>query len=280
MAIRHMTEREWRGINLQAPCLIPFDLDDVKMLQFVLRRIKQILGAHPTVISTGVGYLIILRLKEFILEQIFDPFAHLQPSNLFLGWSERFLSWGLTDPSHHATFTSCMLKISGTLNSKNNAQVKVIQRWNGEFSSVSPLLEPFLDYLAELESKRVTFSWSGMRDKMRTDWIENLLQTPVKTRRGTACERIFCPYLMNILGWRKEEAFKVVRGWLDKCDTVKRLAPKMRGSWYVNYYLQWAFDHKYHPLKLETLRTDHSYLYNIVVSQEIARKTNSSVSMS
>jgi hypothetical protein len=88
----------WHGMNRQAPCTIYCDLDNVKALDIVLKRFKEMISGVPTVVNSGCGLQIIQPVKAVILEDlnIFDAFVHLQPSNLFLKFAERYLSNGLS----------------------------------------------------------------------------------------------------------------------------------------------------------------------------------------
>jgi hypothetical protein len=119
-----------------------------------LQNIKSALSVEPTVIWSGNGYHIYLAMdsEDIILESVED-FLKLKVdkhtiSVKFLRFAEWFLSNGKSDKAHNTTvsFNNCMLRIPGSINSKNNAQVTIIQEWNGQRSSIKPLLEDFYVY--------------------------------------------------------------------------------------------------------------------------------------
>lgn len=160
---------EYKGINLQAPNFLFIDLDKSSFktqrahksaLNLTLKNIKEKMdGAHPTVLWSGNGYHIYQSLNaEFPLEQneTFSKFD--QPSIQFLRFVEQYLSKHKSDPSHNPSFKSCMIRIPGSHNSKcilangdydNDAQVKIIQRWNGYRPKINLLLGSFYAYLVD-----------------------------------------------------------------------------------------------------------------------------------
>jgi hypothetical protein len=238
------------GVNLNtAPNVVMIDLDRETFstqrafemaLTKTLRKISKILISEPTVIWSGSGYHIYLVLDAFVLEGE-DAFNNSKfgsnPSQKFLRFAERFLSNGKCDPQHNKTvsFKNCMLRIPGSINSKNGEKVRINQKWNGYRPNIKLLLEDFYIYLssqtlAELE-ERISrkFTNDDFRESSRLvgcnsiRWIERLLQTPLSDYRKLAIWRIFAPYLLNIRGLSPDEAYGIMREWLDKCNQVKRL---------------------------------------------------------
>jgi hypothetical protein len=55
------------------------------------------------------------------------------------------------------------------------------------------------------------------------DWIEKLLDTPLDDFRKYIIKFILVPYLMNILGLSRSEAFDNISTWLNNCDSVCKL---------------------------------------------------------
>jgi hypothetical protein len=194
------------GVNLNtAPSVIMIDLDRETFstqrafemaLSRALTKIRKILISEPTVIWSGSGYHIYLVLDAFVLEGE-DAFNNSKfgsnPSQKFLRFTEWFLSNGKCDPQHNKTvsFRNCMLRIPGSINSKNGQTVRMIQKWNDYRPSIKLLLEDFYIYLssqrlAELEEKiSRKFTNDDFRESSRLDgcnsilWIERLLQTPL-----------------------------------------------------------------------------------------------------
>jgi hypothetical protein len=105
----------------------------------------------------------------------------------------------------------------------------------------------------------------------RNDWIEKLLQTPIYSGRATAIERIFCPYLIRRMS--KEQAYIIIREWLDKClalPNARPMNPSKRWKGYIEYYLDKAITLKddYSYLKLETVKFVHPDLYDSIMRMQ------------
>jgi hypothetical protein len=109
---------------------------------------------QPTVIWSGNGYHIYLPVEGFVLESQ-DVFAEYISSNecsrKFMQFAERFLSDDKADLCHWkgVSFKNCMLRVPGSINSKNNAQVQIIQRWNGIRPAINWLLRDYRRYLIQ-----------------------------------------------------------------------------------------------------------------------------------
>ena len=237
------------GANLDiAPSIIMIDLDRETFntqkafemaLSRTLKKISKMLISEPTVIWSGSGYHIYMILDAFVLEgeDVFNNSKFgTNPSQKFLRFAEWFLSNGKCDPQHNKTvsFKNCMLRIPGSINSKNGEKVRIIQKWNGYRPNIKLLLEDFYVYLssqrlAELEEK---ISWKFTNDDFREStrlgcnsiqWIERLLQTPLSDYRKLAIWRVLAPYLLNIRGLSPVEAHGIMSEWLDKCSQLRRL---------------------------------------------------------
>ena len=166
---------EWKGFNESPPNTIFVDLDLLRFksipaldraLDKTLKNINDKLdNAQPTVLWSGGGYHVIQPTKAFLLEDydVFESFEH--PSRKFLQFAERFLSSKKNDPCHTATisFKNCMLRIPGSYNSKyvefndkgeivnipEEAEVKIIQRWDGKRPAINWMLRDFRRYLIQ-----------------------------------------------------------------------------------------------------------------------------------
>ena len=110
-------------------------------LRKILFKIKRLLDLKPTVIWSGNGYHIYVPINAVVLEDI-KEFAHIeQVSTKFLRFAEWYLSSGLSDSVHNKTVSlnNCMLRIPGSLNSKNDTQVKIVKKWDGNWPTHQPL---------------------------------------------------------------------------------------------------------------------------------------------
>jgi len=167
---------EWKGLNRQPPNLIFIDLDLLRFkskpgldraLHNTLQNIKEKLdNAQPTVLWSGGGYHIIMPTKAFLLED-YGVFADnfKQPSRKFLQFAEQYFTNKKADPCHTLTmsFKNCMLRVPGSYNSKYvqiddkheivnrspEAEVKIIQQWDGKRPAINWLLRDFRRYLIQ-----------------------------------------------------------------------------------------------------------------------------------
>lgn len=94
---------------------------------------------RPTILWTGNGYHIYLPVQlsgfswclgymDILIELCRDP------DKEFLRWVESNLTDGKADPAHSESVSlkNCYLRVPGTINGKNDSQVRIIQRWDGE----------------------------------------------------------------------------------------------------------------------------------------------------
>lgn len=219
----------------QAPEIIFADEDErnfksPRAFQISIRRTIQnfnekLHGAFPTIIHSGRGIHFIQPVDGPILEQ-YDVFAKLceDPSNKFHRFAERFLTNRKSDPAHNPTFLSCMLRVPGSINSQNMAQVRIIQKWDGNRPAINWILRDYRRYLIQekfnevLTSRKLNRSHSNdMHQSSKIGWIESLLQTPM------ADNRKYAPYLINIKTLSFDEAFKILTAWLEKCGKTRPL---------------------------------------------------------
>ena len=161
---------EYKGINRQAPNFIFIDLDKATFntekahnnaLATTLENIKQKLdGSSTTVLWSGNGYHIYQPVDAFVFEQqeVFAKFQHMKPSRKFMQFAESFLSANKADHAHNMTvsFKNCMLRVPGSINSKNGQTVKLLSRWDGYRPKINPLLEDFYIYMSSLRIKELT----------------------------------------------------------------------------------------------------------------------------
>jgi hypothetical protein len=170
---------EYKGINRQVANFIFIDLDrstfktdkaHISALTTTLENIKQKLAGNPrpTVLWSGNGYHIYLPVNAPVLEE-FDIFAKFKsPSRRLMQYAESFLSNNKTDYAHNVTvsFKNCMLRVPGSINSKNGQTVKLLQIWDGHFPKINPLLADFYIYLCGQRIKELTNQ--SRRSKIRS----------------------------------------------------------------------------------------------------------------
>jgi Primase X len=206
-----------------------------------------------------------------------------EPSKEFLQFAEQYLTNYKSDPSHHPSFKSCMLRIPGSHNfklvQKNNddivnesTKVKVIQKWDGVRPKLNPLLYHFNIWLADKKIKQINESSKRSKyhyqhqynttSKKEIKWIEILLQTSIDDYRRNAIRRIIAPYLINTKNLSYEESYNIIKEWLDKCNSMKPL--DSNHSYYITYNLNNATSVRYFPMKFDDLKAENIKLYNIL----------------
>ncbi|PWU81184.1 MAG: hypothetical protein DLM72_08305 [Candidatus Nitrosopolaris wilkensis] len=159
--------REDWSIDLlpQAPDFLFTDLDLCQFssiealnraLNKVLRNIKTVFhddNIQPTVQWSGNGYHIYLPIEALVLEQesVFYDLVGNQAGRKFLQFAEQFLSNKKADSCHTKglSFKNCILRIPGSINSKNGATVRIIQEWNGVRPAINWLLRDYRRYLIQ-----------------------------------------------------------------------------------------------------------------------------------
>ena len=124
-----------------------------------------------TILSTGNGIhyytpmdtqnlsnrLLLLRRRHSINSRRKNELRKLSkdPAKDFLRFTEFFLSNGICDPVHNNTVSpnNCMMRLPGSINSKNLAQVRVLHSWNGSRKVQADLLyDNFIKYLKKQAS--------------------------------------------------------------------------------------------------------------------------------
>jgi hypothetical protein len=172
-----------------------------------------------------------------------------------------------------------MLRIPGSINSKNGEKVRIIQKWNGYRPNIKLLLKDFYIYLSsqrlgELEEKiSRKFTSKSSRAALCSipnstiPWIENLLQTPISDYRKLAIWHILAPYLLNIRGLSPDEVHGIVREWLDKCSQLRRL------DFNPSYRIKSVLNNSkgFLPTSCEKLKTENQGFYNLLQENGVLR---------
>ena len=280
----------YHEINRVAPTFIMIDLDlkdfDYskekldRELQNTLNKIKQVIGGYPTVLWTGNGYHIYQPMKGFLLEEeeVFTKFTgdcNKDLTSIFMQFAEEFFTNKKQDAQHAPTIKSCLLRIPYTLNSKckgeeiRAGEVKIIQKWDGNRPSINYLLRDFRRYLINERIKEVkrqkqskNYSQDTSRSNNIIQWIEKLMQTRIEDNRKFAVWRILAPYFMNIKKLAYEEAFDIIRDWLNKCGSSRKL--DFKPDYLIKYNLNNAKRIGYLPIGLDKLKEENNDLYQIV----------------
>jgi Primase X len=291
---------EYHGINRTPISFLIVDLDlkdfaqdeDSKkkellerVLNNTLQKIRESIGGNPTVLWTGNGYHVYQPVGGFILEEYetfykFTKYFDKDLTSMFIQFAEEYFTDYTADRLHNPTVKSCLVRIPGSLNSKcvnrgEGAEVKIMQKWD----SVRPLIQPMLrDFRRWLIQKRIddteelkkqekfqmTVSKS-QQPKNIIKWIEKgILDHPLSDHRKYIIWRILSPYLLNVKKLPKEEAYSLMKEWLDKCNKLEKLSfnPKIK----IKDGLRGA-SKGYYPISMEKLKEENRQLYDAVVNR-------------
>jgi hypothetical protein len=271
------------GIGQTIPDLIFIDLDDkdfcsrraIKMaLTKTLKRIKKKLNGYPTVYRSGRGYHIIQPIRCPVNLDEIKEFAALtdRPNNEFLQFAEQYLTGNKSDAGHNPAMRSCMLRVPGSLNSRCkeagiDAELKIIQRWDGHRSDYRLLIGSFYADLRGRTKKKEQQQQQFFTPSVGSiiiPWIERVLsQTPIEDFRKTTIGLILSRYLINVKKLNYNQAHAIIWEWLDKCQQLRRLEPSRSyfDRYVVRYQLKEAQRNKRWPMKLETLKEKYHELY-------------------
>jgi hypothetical protein len=278
---------DYYGINFTAPSFIMFDLDlkDFqsqeqldKVLYATLDKINKVFhGARPTVLWTGGGYHIYQPIRGFVLEEI-DRFAvYIDPTkkdltSRFMQFAENHFTNRQSDPQHRPSVKSCLIRVPGTINSKYNQEVRIVQSWDGVRPPIQYLLrdyrtwlvsEKINDKLEEKRPRRYRNSKNTHHNWTNTiPWIEKLLHVPIEDHRKYALWRIVFPYLFNIKKMSDSEVTGTVQTWLDNCAKLRPL--DFNSNCLIRQNIRNSNKCRYLPISFEKLRTENNALYNIV----------------
>jgi hypothetical protein len=286
---------EYHSINRTPISFLMVDIDwkDFKKgksaleraLNNTLQKITEAIGGNPTVLWTGNGYHVYQPVSGFILEEYetfydFTKYFDKDLTSLFIQFAEEYFTDYAADRLHNPTVKSCLTRIPGSLNSKcvakgEDAEVNIIQRWNGSRPSIQPMLREFRRWLIQKKvdafeklKKQEKFQMTVSKNQERTNtikWIEKgILERPLPDHRKYIIWRILSPYLLNVKKLPKEEAYSVMKEWLEKCDNLEKLNfnPKIK----IKDGLKGA-SKGYLPISMEKLKDENRQLYDVVLDR-------------
>jgi len=253
-----------------APNFLFLDLDTVDqgLIENILNNRFRSIGAYPTVLSTGSGFHIYQPISSICLDEIEDFSSYREVSKRFLKFADQYLSDEKCDPNHHPSFKSCMVRIPGSINSKNGNQVKIIQKWNGQRPSIIPLLGIFYSWLAtkritqEVILKKYSSVKLERRSKGKIQWIESLLKIPLDDYRKTIVKLVLAPYLVNLRRLHHDNAFEIINNWLDSCAKLRKLEFNLK--YLINDVIVSAAKTDYMPMRIDTLKKRNPEIYRIL----------------
>ena len=261
------------------PNFIFCDIDSThhKVLEKILSsRFKRIEG-YPTVLFTGSGFHIYQPIDSICLDEIAELSSYHEPGNQFLKFAERYLSTGKSDAGHNPSFRSCMVRIPGSINSKNGNQVKVLQEWDGNRLHIALMLGSFMSWLANKKIVEISkfaklgrnfhnrATKSHVYDGIKINWIEVLLQRPLDDYRKTIVNLVLAPYLINIRSSTYEKASAIINEWLQRCAALRKL--DFNHNYLINSALVNARKTAYKPMRYDTLKQRNPTISEIIFSK-------------
>ena len=285
---------EYHGINRTPISFLTVDLDlkDFetkkgkvvldKTLNKTLQKITESIGGTPTVLWTGNGFHVYQPVSGFVLEEYetfyeFTKYVDKDLTSTFIQFAEERFTDNAADRLHNPTVKSCLVRIPRSINSKcinkeEDAEVKIIQKWDGVRPSIQPLLIPFKTWLTQKrideKLKNAKFQMTVSRNQERTNtikWLEKeILERSLSDHRKYIIWRILSPYLLNVKKLPKEEAYSVMKEWLDKCDKIEKLNfnPKTK----IKDGLKGA-SKGYYPISMEKLKEENRQLYELILNR-------------
>ena len=190
-------------------------------------------------------------------------------------FAESFITDKKGDPQHRPSIKSCLLRVPGTINSKCNQEVKIVQRWNGIRPPINYLLRDYRIWLVaekineKVEIKRPqnyrkSYSNTCLR-YIGTDtiqWIEKLLQTPLADHRKYTIWRVLIPYLYNIKNLPDDDVVNILQNWLSKCDAIRTLDFNMQCL--IKQNTRNSRKCRYLPISFHKLKSENQGLYEII----------------
>ncbi|MFL6419968.1 MAG: DNA primase noncatalytic subunit PriX [Nitrososphaeraceae archaeon] len=93
---------------------------------------------------------------------------------------------------------------------------------------------------------------------------KGILEHPLLDHRKYIIWRILSPYLLNVKKLPKEEAYSIMKEWLDKCNKLEKLnfSPKIK----IKDGLKGA-SKGYFPISMEKLKEENRQIYDLVLSR-------------
>jgi Primase X len=237
------------------------------------------------VLWTGNGYHVYQPVSGLILEEYetfyeFTKYVDKDLTSMFIQFAEEYFTDYTADRLHNPTVKSCLVRIPGSLNSKciikgQDPEVKTTQRWDGARPPIQPMLREFrrwliqkkIDSFEELK-KQEKFQMTLSKSQERTNtikWIEKgILEHQLADHRKYIIWRILSPYLLNVRKLPKEEAYSVMKEWLDKSDKIEKLSFNSKIK--IKDGLKGA-SKGYFPISMEKLKEENRQLYDMVLNR-------------
>ena len=281
--------------NRTAASLIMLDLDlrdfeynRIKLDKQLRRTLKKMSmkfneSCIPTILWTGNGYHVYQPIDGFVFEKEdvfykFLPFVNNKDlTSVFLRFAERLFSECTSDPNHMPSIRSCLLRVPGTLNSKNKEQVRIVQKWNGQRPSIKWLTSDFHNYLIQRridligQRKAIKINCNIEQNKRSfcgsIPWIERLVKTPIADYRKLSIDLILAPYCLLIKKIDESETYDILTEWLAACAQIREL--NFDVSFKIRSAIKAVMNKRIPPMKISTLKENRSVIYSYFESLQV-----------
>jgi hypothetical protein len=101
------------------------------------------------------------------------------------------------------------------------------------------------------------------------EWIEKLLDTGIEDWRKTCIGLILAPYLIHVKGLSFEISRQIIKNWLQKCDSLRKLDRGFDSR--IRHALRSSQRNQIGPMSREKIKVDSTYdtLLNLLVSKGV-----------
>jgi hypothetical protein len=268
----------------------------IKALDKTVSRVNKDLPDEPVpmVLFTGGGYHIYQPIDMSVLEEesIFRFFDN--PSSEFIRYAAQRWTDGKNDTCNNPSVRSCLLRVPGSINSKNRKTVEIVQEWNGKRPTANRLLQDFYiksaskklrkesstyyEYYAPTSHhfKHKTYRHYGHMPRYPADpttaidgiaWIDTILANgAIADYRKTLVDLVLAPYLVNVKQCDYDDAYSKIIDWLNKCGHKRSL--DFNAKLKVSYALKKSKQNRIRPMRLDTIKIDYPDMYHGVVTAE------------
>ena len=176
-----------------------------------------------------------------------------------------------------------MLRIPGTINSKNGSEVKIIQRFDANNIPTidNHLLREFRLYLADNDIKRkidsrqkyYSLKYNGSSNNSIPkcyQWIEDkLLKTPIPDYRKITVDLVLVPFFIVIKKLTANQTFDLTKEYLIKCNELQPLKPSINEfEKRIKIAIEKSIENKIPPIKIENMRNKYPQWYGFFNAME------------
>jgi hypothetical protein len=120
--------------------------------------------------------------------------------------------------------------------------------------------------IIEEKTQRPYSKFRAHNSSNKIKWIEVLLGTPLYEYRKTIVNLVLAPYLINIRQLQYDDAFAIIKSWLELCAVKRKL--NFHAESMINTALRTAQKSGYKPMRLDTLKPRNPEIYKEFVYVE------------